>query len=74
MRYAGLCSILLVIPAACDDAVGAGYPAETSPSAIEAASPDAPPPEESGREAGAGAAESADAPASAAAVDVVARE
>ncbi len=30
MRYAGLCSILLLIPAACDDAVGAGYAGGTS--------------------------------------------
>lgn len=31
MRCAGLCSILLLIPAACDDAVGSGYPGETPP-------------------------------------------
>ena len=31
MRHAGLCSILLLIPAACDDAVGPGYPGETPP-------------------------------------------
>ena len=30
MRYAGLCSILLLMPAACDDAVGAGYAGGTS--------------------------------------------
>ena len=29
MRYAGLCSVLLLIPAACGGAVGSGYPDET---------------------------------------------
>lgn len=36
MRYAGLCSVLLLIPAACDDAVGSGYPDDTASAVIEA--------------------------------------
>jgi hypothetical protein len=36
MRYAGLCSVLLLIPAACDDAVGSGYPDDTSSAVMEA--------------------------------------
>lgn len=46
MRHAGLCSVLLLIPAACDDAVGSGYPDDNTSAVIEAASPDAPPPED----------------------------
>jgi len=30
MRFAGVCSILLLMPAACDDAVGTGYPGASS--------------------------------------------
>ncbi|WP_155839896.1 hypothetical protein [Hyphomonas jannaschiana] len=35
MRYIGLCSALLIFPAACDDAVGSGYPETTSGAVIE---------------------------------------
>jgi hypothetical protein len=53
MRYAGLCSVLLLIPAACDDAVGAGYPDDTSSAVIEATRAERAPAEEpvSGSEA-----------------------
>ena len=35
MRSIGLCSVLLLFPAACDDSVGSGYPESTSGSVIE---------------------------------------
>jgi hypothetical protein len=39
MRHAGLCLTLLLIPAACDDAVGSGYPGVTAPAEERVAEP-----------------------------------
>ncbi|WP_321491150.1 hypothetical protein [uncultured Hyphomonas sp.] len=39
MRHAGLCLTLLLIPTACDDAVGSGYPGESPPAEERVAEP-----------------------------------
>ncbi|WP_273184665.1 hypothetical protein [Hyphomonas adhaerens] len=73
MRYAGLCSILLLIPAACDDAAGSAYSDDSSPVAIEGADPETPSPEDSRSEAVTDAAGTADVSASGAAEGLEAR-
>ena len=49
MRYFGLCSLLLAIPAACDDAAGSGYPDTASGALFESSiesEPETPSPED----------------------------